>query len=106
MKRKLNDVALVKMRECLHCSYLVGDLGERAYDCHDDPFCPAQYYQIVVGADIDTFAKRLYQANLKAIEEGLSAELTQVVKDMADLDAEVVRRIHEKARALELSHPT
>ena len=101
----MDDVVLIKKPECLHCIHLLGNqLGEKEYDCHDDKWCPARYFQITIGADIEGYAKKLYKAKENTLLTGDQSGLLDLLSELSDtMDIKVVQMIHERARGIELS---
>ena len=87
----MNDKTLlaVAKAECLHCRYLVGELGSTEEPCHQETWCPATKVSVVLGTDMNSMADRL-----AASWNGMDAEETSIVlKEMSGLHKSVQDRI-------------
>lgn len=97
MEKMDTDIVCVAKVECLSCIHLVGkNLGSSSQDCLTDFNCPAKYYRIALGGDINNAAERLAGIMKDPNPDEMETLLTQ----FKTMDASVVEVIKDKAKIL------
>lgn len=102
----VQDVILVDYKRCLKCSHLVVDSAFKKTSEYNSCYyfgengevnnvnCPAGYFQIMLGANIEHYSQRL----AKAWQDGDTNEIGSIMSDISGLNDLVRNKIMTEAR--------